>query len=96
MTRKEITVRFLLGELKKTTGAYGYDLWLPSIGDEHTTLWNCAVEVLKSEPPPPYAPPTSGMVRHITYGAQTRESKTAEELFPSLPTSSGCSPGGAF
>lgn len=82
MTRKEITIRFLLNALKQTTGAYGYDFWLSNNIEEHALLWNCAIEVLKSEPPPPYAPPTSGMVHHMVGGTQTRESKTAEEIYP--------------
>ena len=75
-------MRFLLTTLKQSKGAYGYDLWLPNITGERTLLWQCAIEVLKSEPPPPYAPPNSGIVRHMTFGEETREIKLAGEIYP--------------
>lgn len=82
MPREETTMRFLLDSLKQSQGAYGYDFWLPSSIEEGFPLWDCAVQVLRSEPPPPNTPPTAGMVRHMTYGAATRASKTAEEIYP--------------
>ena len=82
MPREEITMRFLLDSLKQSQGAYGYDFWLPDSVEKGFLLWNCAVQILRSEPPPPYTPPKTGMVRHMTYGAATRESKTAEEIYP--------------
>ena len=82
MTRTEITMRFLLEYLKQPINAYGYNIWLPNITSNGTLLWQCAIEVLKSEPPPPYTPPTSGMVRHLTQGGETRETKTAGEIYP--------------
>jgi hypothetical protein len=82
MVREEVTMRFLLNALKQSNGAYGYDLWLPNLTEQGTLLWQCAVEVLRSEPPPPYAPPTAGMGRHMTFGGETRESKTAAEIYP--------------
>ena len=82
MTRLETTTHFLLKHLAQPKNAYGYDLWLPNTVSSGTLLWQCAVEILKSEPPPPYTPPTSGMVRHFTSGEDTRESKTAEEIYP--------------
>lgn len=82
MTRNLVVLRFLLDELKQSTGAYGYDFWLPNSVEQGFFLWNCAVAVLTSEPPPPYAAPEVGMGRRMIYGAPSRESKTAEEIFP--------------
>lgn len=82
MSRKETTLRFLLNVLEQSKGMYGYDFCLPHSLGEGTLLWNCAVEVLKSEPPPPYTPLTSSMRRTITFDEETRESKTAEEIYP--------------
>lgn len=52
MSREEITLRFLLKRLKQLNGAYGYDLWLPNLTSQNTLLWQCAVDILESEPPP--------------------------------------------
>lgn len=79
--RKRITLIYLLHMLKQTQGAYGYDIWIDDTVREHSILWHCAVEILKSEPPPPYTPPTVGR-RVMTFGEDTRESQTAKEIFP--------------
>lgn len=81
-TRKSITLRFLLDTLKQSTGAYGYDIWLSDNVTERDLLWRCAIEILKAEPPPPYAPPTTSMVRVFTEGEESRETKVAGEIFP--------------
>lgn len=87
-SRKRITLRLLFNTLKNSTGQYGYDIWLSDNVTDHTLLWHCAIEVLKSEPPPAYAPPTTGMRRVATFGGlggfgeNTREREVATELFP--------------
>ena len=80
--RKSITLRYLLDTLKQTQGAYGYDIWLSKNVTEHTILWHCAINILKSEPPPPHSPPMGGMVRSMTFGEDGRETKLAKEIFP--------------
>ena len=80
-TRKQMTLGFLLNTLKRGGEPYGYNIWIADSVQEHTLLWHCAVEILKSEPPPPYTPPTMGG-RVFTYGGDTRESQTAKEIFP--------------
>lgn len=79
--RKSIIIRLLLDALKRPEGVYGYNIWLPNIIGEHTLLWNWAVEILKSEPPP-YTQPTSGRMHIMTFGGETHESRMAEEIYP--------------
>lgn len=80
--RKTITLGFLLNTLQQSQGSYGYDIWISEQIAERTLLWRCAIEILKSEPPPPYVEPTNSMMRVITYGEDNRETKVAKELFP--------------
>ena len=80
--RKTITLRFLLDTLKDSSGSAHYDLVLPDTAGEHTLLWRCAVEILKAEPPPPYVPPSTGMVRVVSFPAETRETQVATEIYP--------------
>ena len=80
--RKHVTLRFLLDNLKRSTGNYSYDVVLPDRPGDRTLLWQCAIEILKTEPSPPYVPPTSGMGRVMTFPEETRESKLAEEIHP--------------
>lgn len=82
MSREEITLRFLLKRLKQSNGAYGYDLWLPNLTSQNTLLWQCAVEILESEPPPPYSRPSSGMGRSMSSDDETQEVKVAGEIYP--------------
>lgn len=83
--QKEFTVRFLLGELKKAPAGYPYSITMPNEVREHELIYRMAIELLKSEPPPPYTPPPSGFgMRVVVYHSneETREMKTANELYP--------------
>ena len=82
MSREETTLRNLLELLRSGEGSYGYDVWLPNLVTEHTLLWRWAVEVLRSEAHTDHVPTTSGFGRHVTYHSETRERKTAGELYP--------------